>query len=168
MIRRKAVTFAWGMAWVLALTSTVAVSSPLPLGSLLGSKATTLDGQAPLPHTTLLEGDNLRVDDGLAMVTLNQGNRMVLGHETRASFLREANTVTVSLTQGNVSLYHPQASSSFRIKAGNVTVSPAKGYRTLGEVAIADGLLAVTAKDGALQVEKMDPFRKSAKAKRLR
>lgn len=154
MIRRKAVTFVWAMAWVLALTSTIAISSPMPLGSLLGSKNATLDGQAPLPHTTLLEGDSLRVTDGLAMVTLDQGNRMVLGSQTQASFLREANAVTVSLTQGHVSLYHPRASSSFRIKAGDVTVSPANGYQTLGEVAVADGLLAVTAKDGALEVEK--------------
>lgn len=154
MIRRMAATFAWTMAWVLTLTATVAISSPIPLGSLLGSKNATLDGQAPLPHTTLLEGDNLRVDDGLAMVTLDRGNRMVLGRQTQASFLREADAVTVSLTQGNLSLYHPQASSSFRIRAGDVTVSPAKGYRTLGEVAVADGLLAVTAKDGELQVEK--------------
>lgn len=167
MIRRKATTFVWAMAWVLAMTSTIAISSPMPLGSLLGSKNATLDGQAPLPHTTLLEGDKLRVDDGLAMVTLTQGNRMVLGRQTQASFLREANAVTVSLTQGNVSLYHPQASSSFRIKAGDVTVSPAKGYRTLGEVAIADGLLAVTAKDGTLRVEKNGAVQDVSKGKTI-
>ncbi len=154
MIRRMATTFVWTMAWVLALTSVVAVGSPMPLGSLLGSKNATLDGQVPLPHTTLLSGDNLRVDEGLAMVTLDQGNRMILGRQTRASFLREADAVTVSLTQGNLSLYHPQAGRPFRIKAGDVTVFPAKGYRTLGQIAMVDGFLAVTAKDGALQVEK--------------
>lgn len=167
MIRRKAATFAWALAWALALTSTIAISSPMPVGSLLGSKNATLDGQAPLPHTTLLEGDNLQVHNGLAMVTLNQGNRMVLGSQTAASFLREANAVTVSLTQGNLSLYHPQASSSFRIKAGDVTVSPAKGYRALGEVAVANGLLAVTAKDGTLQVEKAGAVQEVSKGKTI-
>jgi hypothetical protein len=167
MIRRKAATFVWTMAWMLALTSTVAIGSPMPLGSLLGSKNATLDGQAPLPHTTLLEGDNLRVDEGLAMVTLDQGNRMVLGRQTRASFLREADAVIVSLTQGNLSLYHPQAGRPFRIKAGDVTVSPSKGYRTLGQVAMVDGLLAVTAKDGALQVEKNGAIQEVSKGKTI-
>lgn len=167
MNRRMAGTLVWAMAWVMALASTVAIGSPMPLGSLLGSKNATLDGQAPLPHTTLLEGDNLRVDNGLAMVSLDQGNRMVLGRQTQASFLREAQAVTVSLTQGNLSLYHPQASRSFQIRAGNVTVSPAKGYRTLGEVAVADGLLAVTAKDGALQVEKDGAIQEVSKGKTI-
>jgi hypothetical protein len=155
------------MALALALTSTIAISSPMPLGSLLGSKNAVLDGQAPLPHTTLLDGDNLRVNDGLAMVSLAQGNRMVLGRQTQASFLRDADAVTVSLTQGNLSLFHPQASKSFRIKAGDVTVSPAKGYRTLGEVAMADGLLAVTAKDGELQVEKGGAVQEVSKGKTI-
>jgi hypothetical protein len=155
------------MAWVLALTSIVAIGSPMPLGSLLGSKNATLDGQVPLPHTTLLDGDNLRVDEGLAMVTLDQGNRMVLGRQTQASFLREADAVTVSLTQGNLSLYHPQAGRPFRIKAGDVTVFPAKGYRTLGQIAMVDGFLAVTAKDGALQVEKGGAVQDVSKGKTI-
>lgn len=167
MIRRTAGVAAWALAWALALTSTIAISSPMPLGSLLGSKNAVLDGQAPLPHTTLLAGDNLRVDDGLAMVSLAQGNRMVLGRQTQASFLREADAVTVSLTQGNLSLYHPQASRPFRIKAGDVTVAPAKGYRTVGEVAMADGLLAVTAKDGQLQVEKAGAVQDVSKGKTI-
>ena len=166
MIRRTA-SCVWAMAWVLALASTVAIGSPMPLGSLVGSRNATLDGQAPLPHTTLLEGDNVRVADGLAMVTLGQGNRMVLGRQTQASFLRQADTVTVSLSQGNLSLYHPQASRSFRIQAGDVTVSPAGGSRTLGEVAMVDGILAVTAKDGALQVEKAGAVQEVSRGKTI-
>lgn len=138
----------------MALSVTIAVGGALPVGALMGSENATVDGQNPLPHTTLLSGDNLQVKDGLAMVTLDQGNRMLLGRETQASFLREADAVTVSLTKGNLALYHPQASRAFRVKAGDVTVTPAKGYRTLGQVAVAEGYLAVMAKDGALQVEK--------------
>ena len=167
MIRRTMVSCIWAVAWVLALASTVAIASPMPLGSLLGSKNATLDGQAPLPHTTLLEGDSLRVDDGLAMVSLGQGNRMVLGRQTRASFLRQANAVTVSLREGNVSLYHPQTGRSFRIKAGDVTVSPAEGHRTLGQVAMVDGMVAVTAKDGALQVEKAGTVQEVSQGKTI-
>ncbi|MCL5006490.1 MAG: hypothetical protein M1404_08130 [Acidobacteria bacterium] len=131
-----------------------ALASPLPIGSIIGSQNAILDGQQALPDTVVLSGDNLQVNDGLAMVTFDQGNRMILGHNTEASFLREADEVTVSLTRGNMSLYHPETSRDFRVKVGDVTVAPAQGDKTLGEVAMVDGLLLVTAKDGALQVER--------------
>jgi len=131
-----------------------AMASPITIGSLVGSKNATLDGQAPLANTTVLSGDRLQVNDGLALVALNQGNRMVLGRDTDVSFLQEADGVTVSLTSGNMSLYHSEASRGFRVKIGDVTVVPAEGYKTLGQVAMVDGLVVVTAKDGALQIEK--------------
>lgn len=145
----------------------VALASPVAVGSLMGSKNARLDGQAALPHTALLSGDSLQVNDGLAMVTLDQGNRMILGSETEASFLREADAVSVSLTRGNLALYHPQASQLFRVKVGDVTVAPAKGVRTMGEVAMVDGLLVVTAKDGTLQVEKAGTTREVSKGKTI-
>lgn len=151
----------------MGLTVTMAIGGSMPVGALLGSRNATVDGQVPLPHTTLLSGDNLQVKDGLAMVTLEQGNRMMLGRETEASFLRDADAVTVSLKQGNLSLYHPQTSRTFRVRAGDVTVVPATGYRTLGEIAMANGLLAVTAKDGALQVEKAGTTQEVAKGKTI-
>lgn len=140
------------VAMVLAVT--VALAGVLPVGALMESRNATVDGQNPLPHTTLLSGEHLQVKDGLALVTLDQGNRMVLGRETEASFLKDAKAVTISLSHGSLALYHPQASNTFRIRAGAVTVSPAKGYKTLGELAMDDGALMVMAKDGILQVEK--------------
>lgn len=151
----------------LGLSVTMAMAGAMPVGALMGSKDATVDGRAPRPHTTLLSGDSLQVKDGLAMLALDQGNRMVLGSQTQASFLREADAVTVSLAHGNLSLYHPQAVRPFRIKAGDVTVSPAEGYQTLGEVAVVDGFLAVTAKEGALQVEKGGAVQQVAKGKTL-
>jgi len=131
-----------------------ALASPLPIGSIVGSTDAILDGQQALPDTAVLSGDSLQVNDGLAMVALGQGSRMILGHDTEASFLQEPDAVTVSLSRGNMSLYHSATSRDFRVKIGDVTVSPAQGYKTLGEVAMADGLLLVTAKGGALQIEK--------------
>lgn len=151
----------------MVLTVTMAVGGSMPVGALLGSKNTTVDGRVPLPHTTLLNGDHLQVKDGLAMVTLDQGNRMVLGRETEASFLRKSDAVTVSLTRGALALYHPQTSQAFRVKAGAVTVAPAKGYRTMGEIAMADGYLSVTAKDGTLQVEKAGTTQEISKGKTI-
>lgn len=151
----------------LVLTVTLAMAGAVPVGALMGSKDATVDGQVPLPHTTLLSGDNLQVKNGLAMLTLDQGNRMILGRETEASFLREADAVTVSLKQGNLALYHPQASRAFRVRAGNVTVIPKEGYKTLGEIAVADGAMMVMAKDGALEVENGRTTREVAKGKTI-
>jgi hypothetical protein len=154
MSRRMALSRALLLAGVIGLAAAVAIGGPIPIGSLVGSENATLDGQVPLPHTTLLSGDNLQVRDGLAMVTLDRGNRIILGRGTDASFTREADDVTVLLTRGNISLYHPAAGAAFRVMVGDITVRPAPGRRALGEIAMTDGLLVVIAKDGALQVEK--------------
>jgi hypothetical protein len=156
-----------GLTVTMAVGSSAPVGGSMAVGALMGSKNATIDGQVPLPHTTLLSGDNLQVKDGLAMVTLDQGNRMILGRETSASFLREADAVTVSLSQGNLSLYHPQTSGTFRVRAGDVTVAPANGYRTMGEIAMADGILMVRAKDGALQVERAGTTQEVVKGKTI-
>lgn len=154
MSKKAAMRSIFAFVGLIGFGLAMAVGSPDPVGSLMGSKNATLDGQAVLPHTTLLSGDSLQVKDGLALVTLDQGNRMILGSQTEASFMKEADAVSVSLTHGNVALYHPQTSQPFRVKVGDVTVTPARGVKAMGEVAMVDGLLVVTAKDGALQVEK--------------
>ena len=112
-----------------------------------------LSGQAVAPNTTVFSGDKLQVQEGVAVVAMGQGSRMVFGHETAASFLRDANDVTVLLGRGNVSLYHPAEGEGLRVKVAGVTVEPAKGYKTLGEVAMLNGAVVVTAKQGMLQVE---------------
>jgi hypothetical protein len=78
---------------------------------------------------------------------------MVFGRDTVASFLRDANEITVLLSQGNVSVFHPVDGSAVRVKAGNVSIVPAAGFKTLGEVAMLNGSVVVTAKEGALQVD---------------
>ena len=135
------------------------------VGSIAGSRNATLSGEALVPNTTVFSGDNLQVKDGVAVVALNQGNRMVFGRETEASFLREAKDVTVMLNRGNVSMYHPDTNFGVRVKAGDVTVSPAAGYKTLGEVAMLDNSLVVTAKQGMLQVERQGRTEQVAQGK---
>ncbi len=167
MTRRMGLSSVIAVVGVMLVAAATANAAPNPIGSLVASRNATLDGQAPLSHTTMLSGDSLQVNDGLAIVALDQGNRMILGRGTEASFLRQADGVTVSLARGNVSLYHSQQGSGFRVKVGDVTVAPAKGYRTLGEVAMADGLLMVTAKDGTLQVEKSGTTQEVTKGKTI-
>jgi len=135
------------------------------IGSVAGSRNATLSGEAMVPNTTVFSGDNLQVRDGVAVVAMDQGNRMVFGRQTQASFLREAKNVTVTLSRGDVSMYHPGASLGVRVKAGDVTVSPVSGSKTLGEVAMLDGSLVVTAKQGALQVERQGRTEQVAEGK---
>ena len=137
------------------------------IGSVAGSKNATVGGQELVPNTTLFSGDSLQVRDGVAVVAMGQGSRMVFGKETRASFLRETDGVTVLLGQGNVSMYHPESGVGIRVKAGEVTVEPAKGYETRGEVAMVNGGLVVTAKEGKLRVEGKGPAVEVAKGKTI-
>ena len=135
------------------------------VGSIAGSRNATLSGEAMVANTTVFSGDHLQVRDGVAVVALDAGNRMVFGRETEASFLREAKNVTVLLRRGNVSMYHPGASLGGQVKAGGVTVRPAAGSPTRGEVAMLDGSLVVTAKEGMLQVERQGRTEQGAEGK---
>jgi len=137
------------------------------VGSVAGSRNATLSGAELVPNTTVFSGDNLQVRDGVAVVAMDQGNRMVFGRQTAASFVREAKNVTVLLKSGDVSLYHPGESSGVRVQAGDATVSPVAGYKTLGEVAMLDGSLVVTAKQGRLQVERQGRTEQVAEGKTL-
>jgi hypothetical protein len=78
---------------------------------------------------------------------------MVFGRDTVASFLRESDEVTVLLGQGNVSVFHDVSGTPVRMKIGDVSVVPVSGFKTLGEVAMLNGVVVVTAKDGAMRVD---------------
>jgi len=122
------------------------------VGSVAGSLNASVGGQALLPNTTVFSGDSLQVKEGAAVVALDKGNRVVLGKDTVAQFLRNDNAVTVVLTAGNVSLFHPDSQTAVKVQVGSVTVEPARGFKTLGEVAMENGTIVVTAKDGTLRV----------------
>lgn len=138
------------------------------IGSVAGSKNATVGGQALLPNTTLFSGDNLQVKDGVAVVAMGQGSRMVFGRETVASFLRDSNEVTVLLGQGNVSMFHPAEGSALRVKVGQISVAPAKGFVTEGDVAMLNGVMTVTAKEGTLRVEGNGPATEVTKGKTIK
>jgi hypothetical protein len=123
------------------------------VGSVAGSMNATVGGQNLLPNTTLFSGDSLQVKDGVAVVALGSASRMVFGRDTEASFLRDSNEVTVVLGQGNVSVFHDVSGMPVRMKIGDVSVVPVSGFKTLGEVAMLNGAVVITAKDGALRVD---------------
>ncbi len=135
------------------LASGSAFAGSAVIGSVAGSMNATIGGQPLLPNTTIFSGDSLQVNDGAAVVTVENASRMVFGRETVASFLRDANEVTVLLGQGNVSLYHPGEKVAVRVKVGDFSIVPAKGFKTLGDVAMIGDTLVITAKEGLLRVE---------------
>jgi len=152
-------TFALGVAPGFAASAVV--------GSVAGGSNATIGGQALLPNTTLFSGDSLRVKDGAAVVAMGMGSRMVFGRETSATFERGTDDVTVTLGQGNVSMYHPMNGMAMRVKIGDVSVLAEKGYKTLGEVAMVNGTVIVTAKDGMLRVQGPDRTTELTKGKTI-
>ena len=123
------------------------------VGSVAGSVNATVGGQAVVPDGTIFSGDSLQVGDGVAVIALGRGSRMVFGRESTASFSREMDTVTAVLGQGNVSLFSTDGGAGMRVKVGEVTIVPAKGFKTMGQVAMANGTVLVTTKEGLLRVE---------------
>jgi len=129
-----------------------ALAGSAVVGSVAGSMNATVGGQTLLPNTTLFSGDSLQVRDGVAVVALGGASRMVFGRDTVASFLRDPNELTVLLNQGNVSVFHDGNGTPIRMKVGDVAISPVSGFKTLGEVAMLNGAVVVSAKDGMLRV----------------
>jgi len=136
----------------ISLSAVPAFAGSAVVGSVAGSLNTSVGGQAVLPHTVIFSGDTLQVKDGAAVLALDNGNRVALGRDTVAAFMRNNDAVTIVLTEGNVSLFHPDGKNAVKVQAGNVTVEPVPGFKTLGDVAMANGTVLVTAKDGSLRV----------------
>ena len=131
-----------------------AFAGSLIVGSVAGATNASLGGQALVAGNTIFSGDNLRVSDGSAVVTIGSGSRMVFGKDSVASFGRNASEVTAFLSKGNVSVYHPAEDQALlRLRIGNLSIAPGKGFKTLGEVAMTTDTLIVTTKEGSLRVE---------------
>jgi hypothetical protein len=98
--------------------------------------------------------------------------RLLIGEEPSGHIVwpvripTETGEVTVLLGQGNVSLYTTEG-VGLRVKAGVVSVVPAAGYKTLGEVALLNGAVVVTAKEGKLRVEGNGPAVEVVKGKTI-
>ncbi len=135
------------------LASVTAFAGSAVIGSVAGSMNATIGGQALLPNSTLFSGQSLKVSEGAAVVMTESGSRLVFGRGTEASFLKDSNEVTVGLDKGLVYVYNPAGNPGLRVKVGSLSVMPARGFKTLGLVAMANGSLVVSAKEGSLRVE---------------
>ncbi len=138
---------------VVACAALPALAASGVVGSVAGSMNASIGGQALLPNTTIFSGDSLQVQDGVAVIAVGTSNRIVFGRNTAASFLRDANQVTVSLGQGNLTVLHPVDGTPVRVKAQQVFITPAPGLKSVGDIAVLSDSVVITAKEGTLQVE---------------
>lgn len=145
--------FGFLLVLTLMLTAVPMFGAAAVVGSVAGSTNATVGDRTLAPNTTVFSGDSLQVKDGSAVVALEKGSLMVLGRETLASFDRAADQVTISLTRGSVSMYHPAEGVALRVKVGPVSVLSGSGFKTQGDVAMVNGIIVVSAKEGALRVE---------------
>ena len=147
------------MGACMAMILTACLMAPAPagagsaaIGSVAGSLNATLGGQTLLSNSVIFNGDRLQVKDGAAVVALERGSRMMAGRDTEVSFLREPEGIAVLLKTGSVTIFHPASGSAIRVVAGKVEVRPVAGYKSLGEIAMVNGAIYVTAKEGPLWV----------------
>lgn len=135
-----------------------AVAGSIVVGLVEKSTNATVAGQPLLPGSTLFSGTTVTVDNGSAVIAIAGGTgRVVLGRGTVATLLREADRLTIMLRQGIVSLDQPDNKVPMRVEAADVVIMPAQGFKTLGAVAMGNDAVMVTAKEGLLRVEGIEP-----------
>jgi len=92
VVRSFIVVFALGV-----FLSASAYAGSAVVGSVAGGVDATLRGQSIVPDSTIFSGDSLQVRDGVAVVALGLGSRLVFGRDSAVSFSREADSVTAVL-----------------------------------------------------------------------
>ncbi|HEV2493841.1 MAG TPA: hypothetical protein VG204_12315 [Terriglobia bacterium] len=123
------------------------------VGSVAGSLNSMVGDQPVLPNAVIFSGDTVRVKDGATVIAVSGGSQFVVGRESQASFLRDGSTISVLLGRGNLSVYETRSTLGLEVKADGLSIVPEKGFKTLGEVAMLDGAVRVTVKEGILRVE---------------
>ena len=135
-----------------AFAAAPALAGSVAIGSVAGSMNARLSGQSLMANTTIFSGDSLEVRDGVAVVAIGNNNRLIFGRNTHASFIRDSSEVSVLLSQGDISLLHPIDGTPLRVKADQISLTPVAGMKTLVDVAVLEGTVVITAKEGAVQV----------------
>jgi hypothetical protein len=138
---------------LLGISCASAFAGSTVIGSVAGAMNATVSGQPLIPNSVVFSGDNLNVADGATVIALGDGSRLMFGRDTKASFLRDGDQVTVQLEQGSVSVYHTGANSGLRVKVNDVSIEPVAGFTTMGQVAAVNGGIAVSSQQGLLRVQ---------------
>jgi hypothetical protein len=139
----------------------------MAVGSVAVSTNASLSGQALLPKTAIFSGDSLQVRDGIAVIAVGSNNRVTFGRDTLASFVRNSDQVTVLLNQGNISMFHAIDGTPLGVKAGEILIDPGAGFKTQGDIAVVNGSVVITAREGGLQVDDHGVTRNVAKGQTI-
>ena len=124
------------------------------VGSVIEGLNATLDQQEVRPGATILNGDNLQVEDGRAVVGLQGGSRITLGKDTVVSFQKETHGVTAVVDHGMTDFFQPaKVNSPMRLQIVDVYVIPESGLASVGVIAMGGDTLIVSARAGSLRVE---------------
>jgi hypothetical protein len=125
-----------------------------PIGVVARGVQAMVSGQPTYYDTALFNSDKVQVKDGgLAIVKLTRGGVVVLHSQTVASFSREEDGVDVELDHGSISMVEPLEAKPLGVRAAGVFVEPVRGFKTLGDVALLNNRLSVTAREGRIRLE---------------
>lgn len=153
--RRCNVCFAFAHI-ILLLNIIPAVGATPTIGWVAVGTNTMLRGQPLIPKSILFSGDTLEVQEGAAEIEMQKGSVFVLGRDTSASFSRTSSEIVVTLVRGNVSIYRPKEADAMKVNLNNISCVTEKGYRTRAEVALINGSIVVTTKEGLMRVRGKD------------
>lgn len=110
-----------------------------------------ISGEPVRGTTAVFSGDSITAK-GPTVVSLKGGSQVTLDRDSVASFRRVTDEVNVTLDRGNLSLYHPATGQGLKVQAGEISIEPAKGFKTSGEVAMANSQISVTAREGSMSL----------------
>jgi len=139
---------------VLFITATWAFPRSNVVGAVVGSRNASVKGNSVRTGQTILSGDQMRVADGGAEVSIAAGSRILIGGNTVTSFQRSGQGVTTEVTEGSVKVFYAGNSGVVpRVNSGNVSITPNSGLASVGKVVVTERGMLVSALEGSLRIE---------------
>jgi hypothetical protein len=139
---------------LLVITAGWAPSSSDVVGAVVGSRNASVKGGSVRTGQTIVSGDDLRVGNGGAEVSVAGGSRILIGGNSVTRFQKSNDAVTTEITEGSVKMFYGGKPGIIpRLNSGNVWIAPKPGLRSLGKVAVTEQGMLISALEGSLRVE---------------
>lgn len=148
---RRVVVSSLLVAGLAAVSASRTSAGEAAIGFVAGSPAAMISGEPVRGTTAVFSGDSITAK-GPTVVRLKGGSQVTLDRDSVASFRRVTDEVNVTLDRANLSLYHPATGQGLKVQAGDISIEPAKGFKTNGEVAMANNQISVTAREGSMRL----------------
>ena len=146
------------LAVLSVLFSSISANWALPrsnvVGAVVGSRNASVKGSSVRAGQTILSGDQMKVTDGGAEVSIAAGSRILIGGNTVTSFQRGQDGVTTAITQGSVKVFYAgKPGAAPRVSSGNVWITPESGVASVGKITVSERGMFVSALEGSLRIE---------------